>query len=82
MVNSCSNCKWHRINEKVPYERGKHECYAHSLICSPVCLGYKIDEDNNCNRFEPKRNETEEEIRAAFFTRPFLLDKSTELLRK
>jgi len=79
--NSCSKCKWYRFNENVLDESGKHECYGHSLICSPVCLGYEIEKDNSCDRFEFKRNETEEEIRKEFFVRPFFPDKSTELLK-
>lgn len=77
---NCQNCKWHRLNEGIEDETGKHECYAYSLICSPLCLGY--EQESGCDKFEQKGNETEEEIRREWRKRMFRTDKSTELLAK
>lgn len=79
-IRNCGNCKWYRLNEDVKDEIGKHECYAYSLICSPLCLGYELE--SGCDKFEQKGNETEEEIRREWRKRMFRTDKSTELLAK
>lgn len=82
MKHNCQNCKWYNLREEIPDERGKHECYGYNLICSPLCIGYEIDKENNCENFEIKRNETVEEIERQWRMRsfPFEKDKSTELL--
>lgn len=80
MNHSCQNCRWYNLREEIQNEIGKHECYAYSLICSPLCLGYELE--NGCEKFEEKGNETEEEIRSEWIRRIFLPDESTELLTK
>lgn len=69
------------MREEIPDERGKHECYGHTFICSPLCIGYEIEKENDCENFEIKGNETVEEIESqwrdkAFYIKP---DKSTKL---
>ena len=77
---NCINCRWYRPDEDIEDEKGKHECYAYSLICSPLCLGYALE--SGCDKFEQKGNETEEEIRREWRKRMFRTDESTELLAK
>lgn len=82
MKHSCQNCKYHNINEKIKDERGKHECYGHSLICTPFRIGYDIDKENDCKKFEISGNETLEEIKKQWWMRGsfFERDESVELL--
>lgn len=79
-IKCCKNCKWYNLREEIQDERGKHECYGHSLICSPVCLGYEIDKENICDKFEYKGDETAEEIEKQWSRKFFGSDKSTDLL--
>lgn len=76
MRKRCKNCKWHIERVEIEDEAGKHECYAHSLICSPISLGYEIEKENDCDKFQEKGAETEEEIRKEFFRRPLVADKT------
>lgn len=78
MSHSCQNCKWYRLNEDIENEIGKHECYAHSLICSPICLGYELE--NGCDKFEQKGNETDSEIMKQWQGRIFQTDESVKAL--
>lgn len=80
MNHSCQNCRWYNLREEIQNETGKHECYAHSLICSPLCLGYELE--SGCDKFEQKGNETEEEIRREWRKRMFQTDESVKLLAK
>lgn len=80
MEKCCKNCKWYIERTEIKDETGKHECYAHSLICSPICLGFEIEKESDCDKFEEKGKETEEEINREFFTRPFSVDKTVKLL--
>lgn len=82
MKHKCQNCKWYNLREEIQDERGKHECYGHSLICTPFCIGYEIDKENDCEKFEIRGNETLEEIITQWRMRgfPFRRDKTTELL--
>lgn len=75
---NCINCRWHRLNEDIEDERGKHECYAYSLICFPLCLGYGLE--SGCDKFEQKKNETDSEIMAQWQRRIFQTDESVKLL--
>lgn len=77
---NCQNCRWYRLNENIENETGKHECYAHSLICSPLCLGYELE--SGCDKFEQKGNETEEEIGREWRKRMFQTDEFVKLLAK
>ena len=79
-IKCCKNCKWYNLRKEIQDERGKHECYGHSLICSPVCLGYEIDKENICDKFEYKGDETAEEIEKQWSRKFFGSDKSTDLL--
>lgn len=74
MNHSCQNCKWYRLNEDIEDERGKHECYAYSLICSPICLGYELE--SGCDKFEQKGDETDSEIMKQWQRRIFQADES------
>lgn len=80
MNRSCQNCKWYNLREEIQDEIGKHECYAHSLICSLICLGYKLE--SGCDKFEAKSNETVEEIEREWWKKAFHRDESVELLVK
>ena len=80
MNHSCQNCRWYNLREAIEDEIGKHECYAYSLICSPICLGCKLE--SGCEKFESKRNETVEGIEHEWRKRVLLPDESTELLAK
>lgn len=75
---NCQNCKWHRLNEGIEDETGKHECYAYSLICSPLCLGYELE--SGCDKFEQKGNETDSEIMKQWQGRIFQTDESVKAL--
>lgn len=78
MKHSCQNCRWYNLREEIQDEIGKHECYAYSLICSPTCLGYELE--SGCDKFEPKGNETAEEIEREWRRKAFHRDESVELL--
>ena len=80
MGKMCKDCKWHIERVEIEDEAGKHECYAHSLICSPISLGYEIEKENDCDKFQEKGTETEEEIQKEFFRRPLTVDKTMKLL--
>lgn len=77
---NCQNCRWYRLNENIENETGKHECYAYSLICSPLCLGYELE--SGCGKFEQKGNETDSEIVTEWRERMFQTDESVKLLAK
>lgn len=78
MNHSCQNCRWYRLNKNIEDERGKHECYAYSLICSPICLGYALE--SGCEKFEQKGNEADSEIKKEWQKRMFQTDESVKLL--
>lgn len=82
MKHSCKNCKWHNVREEIKNEIGKNECRGYALICSPVVLGYEIDGENDCEKFEIRGNETLEEIEKQWHIRSsiFERDKSVDLL--
>lgn len=79
-IKCCQNCKYYNLREEIKDERGKHECYGYSMICSPICLGYEIEKENNCQKFKEKDGTSAEEIEKEWWSKPFMEDKSTDLL--
>lgn len=79
-IKCCQNCKYYNLREEIQDDRRKHECYGYSLICSPICLGYEIDKENNCDKFKEKDGTSAEEIEKEWRRKPFAENKSTDLL--
>lgn len=80
MKHSCDNCRFYNLNKKVPDERGKHECYGYSLLSCPIVLGYEIDKENNCEKFKEKDGTSIRKIKKEWYSRPFIDDKSMDIL--
>ena len=58
------DCKWYFCNKDIEDEVGKHECFGHYLICSPLVLVESIENKNECPVFEERiRHMTRDEIK-------------------
>ena len=68
-MRCCKDCKWYFCNKDIVDEIGKHECFGHYLICSPLLLVESVEHKNACPSFEERsRIMTRDEIRIKWMT--------------
>lgn len=62
-MHCCKDCKWYFCDKDIADEIGKHECFGHYLICSPLVLVRSIENINECSVFEERiRHMTRDEL--------------------